>query len=144
MKFIRNILLVDDDKDDSDLLKEVFSIINPYAAVHVAYNGIDALKLLDSLLPDFIFLDINMPGLDGFECLQQIRKNTEFDNVPVAIYSTSANESMIRKAYNHSANMYIRKPSTFLAMQKVIEKVIKLDLDHYVPGPPDYSNFVIG
>ena len=135
---------MDDDKDDIDLLKEVFSIVDPSAAIHVAYNGVDALKLLDTLLPDFIFLDINMPVQDGFECLQQIRENADYDNIPVAIYSTSGNENQIRKAYNHAANMYIRKPFTFYAIQKVIEKVIKLDLDHYVPGPPEYSDFVIG
>lgn len=143
MKRVQNILLVDDDRDDSELLKEAISEVTPSVAIHIVSSGGEALKLLETLVPDFIFLDINMPGQDGFECLQLIRKRSSFDKLPIAIYSTSGSESQIRKAYNHAANMYIRKPSTFSAIREVIEKVIDLDLDDYVPGPPAYSNFVI-
>ena len=144
MKFIKKILLIDDDKDDSDLLKEAFSLVKPSAEIHTVHNGHDALKLLESMHPDFIFLDINMPVQDGFEFLQKMRRNTEFENIPVAIYSTSGSENQIRKAYNNAANMYIKKPSSFSEIKEVIEKIISLDLRDFVPGPPDYNNFVIG
>ena len=144
MKFIKNILLIDDDRDDSDLLKEAFSLVKPSVEIHSVHNGHDAFKLLKSMQPDFIFLDINMPVQDGFEFLQKMRSNTDFDNIPVAIYSTSGSENQIRKAYKHAANMYIRKPATFSEIKEVIEKVITLNLKDYVPGPPDYNSFVIG
>lgn len=144
MNQLKNFLLVDDDCDDSDLLKEVIEDMVPSCLVCVVTNGSDALKQIADFHPDFIFLDINMPVQNGFECLEIIRKKKEYDHLPVAIYSTSGNESQIKKAYDGLANMYIKKPSTFPAIKMIVQKVIEINLNVYVPAPPKFSDFLMG
>ncbi len=143
MNQLKKILLVDDDTDDSDLLKEVIEDMLPSCNVCVVSNGFDAIKKLDDFNPDFVFLDINMPVKDGFECLENIREKKEFDHLPVAIYSTSGSKSQIQKAYDGLANMYIKKPGTFPAIKKIVAQVIHLNLNKYVPAPPAFNNFLI-
>ncbi len=143
MNQLNKFLLIDDDADDSELLKEVIEDMLPFSNVCVVSNGADGLQKLDDFHPDFIFLDINMPVKNGFECLEMIRQKKQFDKMPVAIYSTSGNAHQIQKAYDGRANMYIKKPGTFPAIKKIVEQVIRLNLNNYVPPPPEFSNFLI-
>jgi DNA-binding response OmpR family regulator len=87
-----NILLVDDDEDDRklfiDATKELDSTINCFSAS----DGMAALAYLRDVhndLPDFIFLDLRMPGLSGEECLIEIKSEQRMANVPVIVYTTS-------------------------------------------------------
>ena len=75
--------------------------------------------------------------------LGNYKKKKEFDQLPVAIYSTSGSESQIQKAYNVLANMYIKVPGTFPAIKKIVDQVIHINLNKYVPAPPAFSNFMV-
>jgi CheY-like chemotaxis protein len=85
-------LLVDDDNDDTFLFEDVLLNIEPSAHFNSAANGIEALQKLraGTALPDIIFLDLNMPGMDGKECLAQLKKDTALKSIPVIIYTTSS------------------------------------------------------
>jgi CheY-like chemotaxis protein len=83
------LLCVDDDLDDVELFQDAVRVIDDSYTCHVATNGREALRMLNTLTPDYIFLDINMPIMDGKETLRHIRTNKRFHAVPICILSTS-------------------------------------------------------
>lgn len=110
------LLCIDDDPDDLDLFCEAVRAINATYRCEVAENGAVALAMLDNLRPDLIFLDINMPVLDGKETLQQIRKDSRFAAIPVCIYSTTASPREIDTFRQLGADEWLTKPTSFDAL----------------------------
>jgi CheY-like chemotaxis protein len=121
------ILLADDDESDRLLFQEAFEELEIKTTVRTVNNGIqlmDYLSVKDAILPDLIFLDLNMPRKNGLECLKEIRSNKKFKAVPIAIYSTSASEKDISETFLHGANVYIKKPSNFGSLKQVLNKAV--------------------
>jgi CheY-like chemotaxis protein len=85
------LLAVDDDQEDLEIFCEAIQEINPSITCLVAYNGREAISLLSKLtvLPKIIFLDHNMPQMDGKQCLHYLKKDERYKTIPVVIYSTS-------------------------------------------------------
>ena len=86
------IMVIDDDADDRDLFREALSETDKTAQYLTASNGIDAIEKLSRqniLLPDFIFLDLNMPRMDGGQCLVKLRQMPWLQSIPVIIFTTS-------------------------------------------------------
>lgn len=108
------ILLIDDDEDDQALFCEAVKLIAPGIQCDVASNGKDGLTLLEttSSLQGVVFLDINMPVLDGHETLKGIRTTPRLSALPVIIYSTSNNLTDINSFMALGAG-YIIKPNSF-------------------------------
>src|SRR5690349_19380558 len=104
------ILAVDDDADDCEFFCDAIHEINNTIIVIKARNGEEALHTLHEnvLLPDFIFLDINMPLMDGKTCLSEIRKDAKFREIPVIMYSTSSNEAEIQHFKAMGANFLVK------------------------------------
>ena len=130
---MKNIFLADDDTDDCTFFKEALEDLGVEAQLTIVNNGVELMNTLDETVtepppPHVIFLDLNMPLKNGFECLEEIRQNPRFKEIPVIIFSTSDNNETVDKTYNQGANHYIRKPSSHAALKKVIETVLKLDL----------------
>ena len=104
-----HIFLVDDDADDRMLFQEAMSEVDPHAKLSIA-DGCDMLLILAKVekdKPDMILLDLNMPGLNGFECLDEIKNKHHFGNVPVIIYSITANTEHVKKTYKRGATLYM-------------------------------------
>jgi CheY-like chemotaxis protein len=93
--------------------------------------------------PDLIFLDINMPRRNGFECLSDIRQDQKLKQLPVIIYSTSRDTALISWMYNSGANLYLCKPTDFQQLKAAIQKVIEMDWKTRTPYPP-LEHFVLG
>ena len=93
MKQKITILIVDDDDDDKQLFIESAKEVNNNIKCVSASDGQEALQLLkdeqNPLLPDYIFLDLRMPRISGKQCLEEIRKDTRLQQIPVFIYTTS-------------------------------------------------------
>jgi CheY-like chemotaxis protein len=125
------IILVDDDEDDRFLFKDAVEEMD--AGIHL--NTVTACEELMELLhasagdalPDIIFLDLNMPGQNGQECLEEIRRHHKLRNIPVAIYSTSNSQRDIQETFHKGANLYIQKPREFDQLKKVISEVISIN-----------------
>jgi DNA-binding response OmpR family regulator len=86
------ILLVDDDEDDRKLFIEAAREVDSAITCLTASDGMEALDLLRDDrrdIPDYIFLDLRMPGLSGEECLVEIKKESRMAEVPVIVYTTS-------------------------------------------------------
>ncbi|HEY0652937.1 MAG TPA: response regulator [Chryseosolibacter sp.] len=111
------ILLIDDDKDDQLLFVDAVTLISDEIICNTADDGQQGLEFLAHAdpLPDLVFLDINMPRVDGRQTLQAIRSNPRLRALPVIIYSTSCSKLDIRWARDMSAD-YLTKPNDFLEL----------------------------
>jgi CheY-like chemotaxis protein len=109
------LLHVDDDPDDVETFREVALNINPDIMLFDVSNGVEALKLLDDavVLPDYIFLDINMPVMDGKDCLLEIKKDKRFASIPVIMYTTSDKKQDITYFKEIGATYYLVKPNSY-------------------------------
>src|SRR5688500_15236129 len=108
----RTCLLIDDDIDDQEIFcLALDKIIFPFEC-YIASNGFEALRKLDenTVLPDYIFLDLNMPRMNVKECLRELKKNPRLRNIPVVIYSTSSSLSDINDTKILGAKDFIIKP----------------------------------
>jgi CheY-like chemotaxis protein len=86
------ILYVDDDTEDIEIFQEAVKSVDPGITYNSATSAKEALVFLRTCdrLPDHIILDVNMPGMDGKLCLQEIRKEKKFDAINVVVYSTNS------------------------------------------------------
>jgi CheY-like chemotaxis protein len=122
-----HVLLADDDEGDRLLFKEAFSELKIKTVVHTVNNGFQLMEWLDkkgSPLPHLIFLDLNMPIKNGFECLREIKSKKKLKDVFIAIYSTSDNEKDMEETFLNGANVYIAKPNDFKILKQVLEKAV--------------------
>lgn len=123
------IFVVDDDQDDLMLFQDAMNEIDPTIRIETAGNGVDALKKLNGELqeePDYIFIDLNMPLMNGVQCLQEIKKNPAFTHIPVIIYSTSSYERDIMQTINNGAFHYIVKPFSFQELCDKLRRVLTM------------------
>jgi CheY-like chemotaxis protein len=139
------ILLADDDSDDCMFFREALEELKLSATLTVVNDGeelMNFLSTIDGPYPHALFLDLNMPRKNGFECLTEIRKQNKYNKLPIIIYTTSANPGMVDEFYRTGASYYVRKPAEFYKLKNVIGKSIGLISD---PGPAQVSkeNFVV-
>ncbi len=124
-----HILLADDDEGDTYLFTEAFSEFDINTIVHTVKDGIELMEWLNQKnipLPHLLFLDLNMPRKNGFDCLKEIRSNEKLKDISIAIYSTSDNEKDVEEALRNGANVYITKPNNFPGLKKILEKAVTM------------------
>jgi len=132
---ILKIILVDDDEDDRTFFAEALQDLDMATQLQEFKNGKDCLDYLAGTSEDFpelIFLDLNMPVMNGFDCLERIRKDSRFDEVMIAIYSTSSSEQDIESTFTKGANIYIKKPSRFIDLKNSLKQVIKMNWAYHM------------
>jgi CheY-like chemotaxis protein len=120
------ILYVDDDADDLLIFKELLHDINPTIRYLHSKNGKEALALLEELViqPDYIFLDINMPVMDGQTFLKELKKDTRFQTIPVVMYTTSSRADDKNLFKGLGATDYLVKPSSYFDAKEGIGRLI--------------------
>ena len=119
------IIITDDDDDDRLLFKSVFD--SSWLDCEVAFAG-DGVELLDHLentrqLPSLIFLDLNMPRMDGFATLIELRSNPAYRSIPVIIFTTSSLPEHITRCYQLGANTYLTKPPGYQQLTNLINQI---------------------
>ncbi len=132
-----HILLADDDDDDCSLFKDAFEEIKIKTMVEVVNDGVELMDYLDRkdiILPHVLFLDLNMPRKNGLDCLKEIKGMDHLKNMAVVIYSTSASEEDIEETFVKGANVYIKKPSDFGALKKILKEVITINWQYHTSG----------
>ena len=112
------VLIADDELPARNKMKRLLKKIDNVDIVHVAENGFDALEHIHSLKPDLIFLDIEMPGMNGLE----VAENIELDNPPSVVFATAYSEHAI-KAFELNAQDYLLKPFNEERLRSAINKV---------------------
>jgi CheY-like chemotaxis protein len=127
------IVLADDDLDDQDLMKRGLRDCRVKVEINAVYNG---LQLMDYLLkreayknitesPDLILLDLNMPLMDGFEVLKEIRKREELKKIPLYVITTSRSNGDKEEALRLGANGFYRKGASSVEIRKIMQEICK-------------------
>ena len=122
------ILLADDDTDDCMFFANALEELKLPFKLKTVFDGEQLMNFLEDKdnLPDIIFLDMNMPCKNGFECLVEIRQSERYKMIPVIIISTSLDENIIKLLHENGAFFYIKKPSLFAHLKKLMSMVINL------------------
>ena len=121
-------LLVDDDLDDHEIFSLALRDTQHEVEVIRAYDGVEAINYLkdpDEDLPDFIFLDLNMPRMNGTQCLAEIRRYDDLKHIPVVIYSTSSEIKDLIEAQQLGATAYIVKSSNIFDLTLALKDFFK-------------------
>jgi CheY-like chemotaxis protein len=129
-KTSKTCFLVDDDVDDQEIfMAAVSEVDNSIDCVSVdnCEEAIEKLKATHFKTPDFIFLDLNMPRLNGRQCLAELKKIAHLQNVPVIIYSTSSLKKDMEETAQLGADMFLTKPSKFDDLCHALHKVLSTD-----------------
>jgi CheY-like chemotaxis protein len=122
------VLYVDDDLDDVEIFQMALRKVDPNIDCVVAENGVEALKLLESFIPDHAFIDINMPILNGCQLLAEIKSHAPWRNIPVVMLSTSASTKDIEFASQFEV-LYIEKPMNLDEFVILLREVLKPTLN---------------
>lgn len=121
----------DDDEDDRMLFSDAVLELDLAVKVKQVEDGQKLLDVLHSTtleIPEIVFLDINMPGKNGFECLKEIRNAADHLNqLRIIMLSTSRSNENIGLSYELGADFYAVKPSTFQGLKKMLSHIITLD-----------------
>jgi CheY-like chemotaxis protein len=122
-----NILLVDDDEDDRMVFTSALESLDTEIQYETAKDGSEGLELINNKLlffPDYIFLDLNMPGMTGFQLLEQLKKTSVVRTIPVIIYTTSNNQRDIDTAFRLGAYGFVCKPTKFNDLQEILRQIL--------------------
>ena len=125
---VRVILLIDDDDDDQAMFREALQAVDDTVRCIVAPDGVDAVEMLriqNARVPDYIFLDLNMPKMGGKECLLHIRRMPHLQHVPVIIYTTSRQNRDVEETRALGAVHFISKPYYFDDICQSIRHVLE-------------------
>ena len=120
-------MIIDDDEDDRFFFKEVVTKMLGSIECMEANGceaGMDLLKKADQL-PHYIFLDVNMPSLDGRECLKQLKREADLKHIPIIMYSTSFSKETIKEFQTLGASNYLNKPTDINKLSAQILEVVK-------------------
>lgn len=140
---MHSVVLVDDDREDQAQFAEAISRLSKPVDLRIFDNGIDLMQFLFSggSLPDMVFLDLHMPMMNGEECLADIRQESEFDKIPVLIYSSVYDWSRIERLFNMGANLFLQKPVSLNELVQSLESCISAVLRNGHRGKTVYRVF---
>lgn len=139
----RHIFLVDDDQEDRELFSEALSNITQTVQLTEIPSGVKLIEMLNESkldLPEVIFMDINMPKLNGIECLKKIRSFSKFKNLKIVMYSTYHLDDFIDDAFELGASNFYVKPRRFADLQDLIDKALEIDWNQI--GKPSKQDFL--
>jgi CheY-like chemotaxis protein len=123
-----NCLLIDDDLDDQEIFVLAMRDANPAVECMIAKDGregLEKIKLLNGEVHDFIFVDLNMPRMNGIETLDEIRK-MKFNRRPrIIVYSTSSDEKLINDVLSHGADDFLIKPTRVATLVEKLKLIFE-------------------
>ena len=140
-----NILLADDDTDDCIFFKQALVELTIPTQLTAVHDGEQLMHLLVNEtidLPHILFLDLNMPRKNGFECLSEIKLSEKLKQLPVIVFSTSFEQEVVNMLYQNGAQYFIRKPSEFSQFKKIIQQSLTLVSQGNI-SQPTQENFVL-
>lgn len=129
-----HIILADDDEDDRLFFTDAFEELKMNTKVNTFDDGVELMNYLNkdgAILPNVLFLDLNMPKKSGIECLIDIKASDKMSGIAIAIYSTSASEEDIEKTFVLGANVYIKKPDSFMKLKKALSEVVAINWQYH-------------
>ena len=123
----KTILLADDDNDDAEIFRQTLVQLDPSIKFAHADTGVGIFEYLhkeDSFRPDIIFLDLNMPEMNGWQCLARIKNEKRFEDIPIIIYTTSSNPREYEISQDLDAHALVIKPSDPKLLKKILDIIL--------------------
>ena len=119
-------LNIDDDPEDLEIFYKAVKTVNPLAKCLLARDAREALSILrDALVPDYIFLDIHMPKMDGKTVLAELRRNKRLEGVPVVMYSTRIDPEETEEYLALGATRFLTKHTDFRGLCSSLEPLLR-------------------
>lgn len=137
----KSILIIDDDEKIIKML--TFLFLSKGYQIFSANNGIEALDILENLIPSVIILDLAMPQMDGFTLYDKMKNQKRYRDIPVIILSGSPAEDTIYKLKFHSSQYYIHKPFRAAEIQGLVAEAISVGSAEIL-SPADLSSGEMG
>jgi PleD family two-component response regulator len=120
--------LIDNDEEDQEIFSLALKEIDPAINCLFGNNCLSAINQLDadtSLIPFMIFIDMNMPLVNGTRCLQKIKSLSRLKEVPVYMYSTGGDPRAVKEAKELGADDFIVKPSSFQGLINILSRLLQ-------------------
>jgi CheY-like chemotaxis protein len=125
-----HVLLIEDDPGDVLMTQEALASAKILHALHVVNDGESAVAFLrregehaEAPRPDLVFLDLNLPRMDGREVLALVKADESLRSIPVVVLTTSSAEEDVLRSYDLHANAYVTKPVDFQAFMHVVRQI---------------------
>jgi len=130
------VFYADDDQEDREFFEYALKNIDSKEELYLMEDGQALLDVLNDPppTPNIVFLDLNMPGKNGFMVLSEIRAIEKFKNLPVVIFSTSNDDVLIDKSFTLGASLYITKPLGYDDLLSLLRQVFRLDWLNHLPN----------
>jgi CheY-like chemotaxis protein len=120
----KTILLIDDDEDEHEIFLSALNNVGDRFQLTCIDTCEEALAMLKEFDPDYIFIDFNMPRMNGIACLGEVKKINRIAHVPVYLYSTGIDAQQGKKALQMGAVDYIAKPNSISNLSAVLKKIL--------------------
>lgn len=124
------ILFADDDEEDRNFFEEALQQIPVKTQLQTVPHGKDLIEYLTdpyTTVPDYLFLDLNMPFKSGLQCISEMKKINYLKDIPIIIYSTHISDQQVEEVFEKGATAYIQKPNNFYEIQKILIHIIALN-----------------
>lgn len=129
MNHIKKCLIIDDDQDDQEIFLMCIQKIDENIDCHTVRDGITAISLLTSnveYIPDYIFLDVNMPKMNGISCLKELRKIEKLEHTKILMYSTTSDHRVLNESRECGANGFIVKPMKTAELKEKLYTIFEI------------------
>lgn len=120
----KHILLIDNDEDELEIFTAALNEVPVPCDCMWVQSAEHAIKLLHNFSPDYIFIDYNMPKIDGLQCLESIKKIDTIKNVPVILYSNYINDENNQKAISLGAYACLKKPGLIRTLVRKLKEIL--------------------
>ena len=127
-----SVLVTDDDLALSEMLRSILE--QEGFEVRAAYDGLQAIESIRANPPDLIVLDINMPRLDGWDVLWDIRNNSETEFLPVIMLTVQKDGESVTRGWSSGVDCYLAKPFDVEEMVTMVNRLIRVNEDEKIPG----------
>lgn len=120
-------LIIDDDPDDQEILVMCLNNIGAEIYCDFADNGAEAIAKLSSeqeSIPEYIFIDVNMPKMNGIECLKSIKSMKHLDKTKIFMYSTTSEPKVVEESKRLGASEFIVKPSKIDELEAILYRIM--------------------
>ncbi len=141
-KDIQDVLIADDDNDDFDILSDLIKNLELNVVVSRADNGDVLMRLIDTKIPDLLFLDLILPYKNGRDCIREIRSDRKFDSLPIIVYTSLRDMESIEFCYRWGTNLFVHKPHVYTDIGEIVKRIFSINwkkIRYY----PTRSEFVL-
>lgn len=131
----KDILLAEDDNDDVLIFDMALTQLKIPYVLRTVDNGEKLFVVLKERVPQILFLDIHMPCKDGVACIVEIRKNREYDNLPIIVYTSDVSKKTVEDTYRNGANLFLEKAETVNKLTNKLQHIFSKDWINYMHYP---------